>query len=306
MGLKESISNIDNGEEVWLPIDGYEGIYEVSNFGRIRSLDRHVKYSNGAVAFTKGKILSPEITKKGVGYKRVMLCHHGKHERVFVHRAVAKVFVSNDYDKPYVNHIDGNKLNNNFKNLEWCTISENTKHAVENGLIKLGEDRVDSKLTNDTVIKIKEELAKNNKNQKQIADMFGLEKHAVQRIYSGKCYSKIGGKVLDRTIKLKLTPEAVSEIKSLINTGMYSNQEVADKFNVSKATIGKVRLEKSWGDVMPHIIYRGNRRIKMTKEKADEVRRLINVEKVNRSDVAKMFNVSRSIINQIATNQTWK
>ena len=115
--------------EVWKPIPSYEGLYEVSNFGNVRSLDRLRTRK-----VLKGRILKQNFCNSG--YLHVNLSKRGNHKTIMVHRIVAKVFVDNDDEKKKiaVNHIDGNKTNNNASNLEWCTYSDNQKHAYKNGL----------------------------------------------------------------------------------------------------------------------------------------------------------------------------
>lgn len=115
-------------EEIWKDIEGYEGKYQVSNLGRVRSLDR--KIGN---YFRQGKVLKPCVTRNG--YLQVYLYNKNsimKPRRI--HRLVANAFIPKPKDKLEVNHIDGNKNNNNMENLEWCTSSENKKHAILTGL----------------------------------------------------------------------------------------------------------------------------------------------------------------------------
>lgn len=105
-------------DEVWKPVVGYEGRYEVSNFGKVRSLDTFVVYSNGRSRVHKGRVLKQETNH---GYKRVVLVDVDKeksHKRV--HRLVAEAFIPNTNSKPYINHIDHNKQNNCIENLEWA------------------------------------------------------------------------------------------------------------------------------------------------------------------------------------------
>lgn len=109
--------------EEWRDIKDYEGLYQVSNTGKIKSLYRDT-----------GKILTGEIIQKGKGYLRVELTQNKKVKRFLVHRLVAQAFIPNPENKPEVNHIDGNTLNNNASNLEWCTHRENINHAWETGL----------------------------------------------------------------------------------------------------------------------------------------------------------------------------
>lgn len=105
-------------KEIWKNIDGYDGKYQVSNLGNVKS------YKN----------LKKELCKNG--YLRVTLYKEGKAKRFLVHRLVANTFLENKSNKPQVNHIDGNKTNNQINNLEWVTSSENNKHAHKIGLNK--------------------------------------------------------------------------------------------------------------------------------------------------------------------------
>lgn len=113
-------------EEIWKDIKGFEGIYQVSSLGSVRSLDRIIKRKNGIPQTLKGKVLSPGINP--CGYAFVCLGNMGNSKPYRVHRLVADVFVSNPNNYPVVNHKDENKLNNSVDNLEWCTYSYNTKY----------------------------------------------------------------------------------------------------------------------------------------------------------------------------------
>jgi hypothetical protein len=124
-------------EEIWKDIPGYEGLYQVSNFGRVKSLNNYRK---------KIILLKPQKDKKD--YLIVNLCKKGKLKAKKVHKLVAEAFVSKEYIKKYkneninyekieVNHIDENKSNNHYSNLEWCTHSYNTHYGT--GIIRMGE-----------------------------------------------------------------------------------------------------------------------------------------------------------------------
>lgn len=115
-------------EEIWKPVVGYEGLYEVSNTGQVRSLDRYIKYSNGQIHLHKGKVLSPVI--KDNGYLQVGLYYNGKYKMFLVHRVVAQAFIPNPDNLPEVNHLDEDKTNNNVTNLEWCDRSYNLKYGT--------------------------------------------------------------------------------------------------------------------------------------------------------------------------------
>lgn len=120
-------------EEVWKDIKGFEGLYQVSNLGRVRSLERY-KNNHSVSQYCPQCILIPWLNDKG--YNIVKLSKNNKKTHKRIHRLVASAFVQNPENKNYVNHIDGNKTNNSTKNLEWCTLSENTKHAYKIGLMK--------------------------------------------------------------------------------------------------------------------------------------------------------------------------
>lgn len=113
-------------EEIWKPIKGYEGLYEVSNLGRVKSLKRF--------HHQREQMLKNILTK--YGYYKTKLLKNGKYKLISTHRIVAQTFIPNEMNKEEVNHKDGNKLNNCVDNLEWCTSSENHIHAYKLGLQK--------------------------------------------------------------------------------------------------------------------------------------------------------------------------
>lgn len=118
--------------EIWKDIQGYEGYYQVSNMGRVRSVDRVVTQQGRGKAFDghrKGKILKQR--EQNSGYYIVQLCKGGKYKAKTVHRIVAEEFLQKDIEKTDVNHKDGDKKNNRADNLEWCSKSENLKHAYD-------------------------------------------------------------------------------------------------------------------------------------------------------------------------------
>lgn len=114
-------------KEVWKDINGYEGLYQVSNFGNVKSLDRKIECCN-SIRIYKGKTLSKCIDDKG--YERVLLTVAGKHKSAQVHRLVASAFIENAGNLPEVNHKDENPTNNCVDNLEWCTKKYNLDYGT--------------------------------------------------------------------------------------------------------------------------------------------------------------------------------
>lgn len=116
-------------KEIWRPIKEYLDLYEVSNWGRVRSLDRYMNQVGGGKQFRKGKILKP-LNYRGNGYLCVQLMNNSSHKLVYIHRLVAEAFIPNPDSLPCVNHKDENKENNRVENLEWCTHSYNNTYGT--------------------------------------------------------------------------------------------------------------------------------------------------------------------------------
>ena len=156
-------------KEIWKPIEDYEGYYEVSNLGRIKSLigwdgHKHIK---------KERMLNPYKQQSSKNYYRsaVKLRKDGIKKDYKVHRLVAKAFISNPENKSTVNHKDGNPLNNRVDNLEWCTQKENIHHAINTGLTVRTINTIDR----DTMV----EFLNNDYTYDEIAELLGVAKGTV-------------------------------------------------------------------------------------------------------------------------------
>lgn len=165
---------------MWKDIKNYEGLYQIDENGNVKSLKRF-GYKNRKV---HERILKPCIV--GKGYLTVCLRKNGETKRKYIHQMVCQSFVPNLKSMTVVNHIDGNKLNNNYLNLEWCSYSENNQHAYDNALKAKGENFYNSKLTQEQVNEIRK-LGKYTTYQK-IGDKYGVSKATIRDVLLNKTW----------------------------------------------------------------------------------------------------------------------
>lgn len=177
--------------EEWRPVVGYEGLYEVSNWGALRSLDRVKTNPIAGEHIVKGKVLNPVKNQKG--YLRFILWKDGKKFSAGVHRLVAAAFIPNLHNYPEINHKDGLKDNNYLGNLEWCTTKENIKHSYVTGLRALdhaqGEKNGRSKLSSKQVKEIRN--MGNTIRQIDLAELYGVSQLTISKILNRKLWTHI-------------------------------------------------------------------------------------------------------------------
>ena len=168
-------------EEIWkeTEIPGYF----ISNLGRLKG--------------RSGKIINTYLNKR-TGYLNVCLKPNGRNGKVKclkIHILVAKAFILNPENKPQVNHIDGNKLNNTVSNLEWCTGKENMQHAFKHNLVTIykGEDNSQAKLTNEQVKWIREHYIPRNSvfGVRALGRKFGVAHNTILEVLKNKSYKNI-------------------------------------------------------------------------------------------------------------------
>lgn len=175
-------------KELWRDIKGYEGYYQVSNTGRVRSVTRTLLYNTGKYYMLRGKLLSLPLDSHG--YPNLALNRDGISHRVRVHQLVAQAFISGFRPLSIINHIDGNKTNNHLDNLEIVTSKENTAHARRIGLINdYGEKHALSKLTNQEADIIRKRYKDSIITMKELAEEYGVCAQTICNIVHFKAYN---------------------------------------------------------------------------------------------------------------------
>lgn len=166
----------------WRDVKGWEGLYQVSDLGEIRSVARIVKRSNGTVQHFKGRLMAVGPNTEGYLVLRLSNSSMGRRQMARAHRLVADAFLANPDNLNEINHIDGNKTNNCASNLEWCTTKQNALHSIKNGLNKI------AKLTADDA-----EAARHSYNAgrscRSLAREYGIDKNNMRALLRGQTYT---------------------------------------------------------------------------------------------------------------------
>lgn len=173
--------------EIWQDICGYEGYYQVSNLGRVKSLSRPIKARGNKDRNFVGRVLKEYKTPEG--YLSVNLCVKNKGKTFLIHHLVAKTFIGDRPERLDINHKNGNKTDNRLGNLEYCTRSENILHAIKKGLIAKGEKHSNAKLTALQVSEIRELYTKKEFIQRELAKMYGVSQSVISDIINQKMWS---------------------------------------------------------------------------------------------------------------------
>ena len=191
MEFYRNISLQDLPNEKWRSVKGYEGLYQVSNLGRIKGMKK-------TIGRTKKMLRNEKMLRqslKRTGYLAIALRNNiGERKDVLVHRLVIMAFIPNIENKPQTNHKNGIKTINMVENLEWATRSENMTHAYKNGLMVKtvrGEMCSYAKLNNNDIMTIRELYSMGNLTQDKIAEMFLINRTSVSHIVNNKTWKHI-------------------------------------------------------------------------------------------------------------------
>ena len=184
---------INTDEEIWKDVKGYEGIFKISNTGKL------IRVKNSP-NMPDNNVLKGEVTK--FGYRQYHMRLKGVSKRLKAHRLVAEAFIPNPNNLPQVNHIDGDKLNNNVKNLEWCDQKHNNRHALATGLREIDMQQVRN--MHKTMAKKQQRkvnqldlngnLIKQFDSMNGAADYFGGHSSNIRRVCKGKGKTAFGYK----------------------------------------------------------------------------------------------------------------
>lgn len=243
--------------EIWKSVVGYENLYEVSSFGRVRSVDRttigKTAFSDDSLYHFKGKILKQGNRKtSGMPYKQVVLYKNKEHKTVAVHRLVAEAFIPNPDNLPQVNHKDENPSNNNVSNLEWCTYKYNVNYgtATDRRALKTRNNAYNQK----PVICLNTNIV--YRNSCEAERKTGIKANTIRECCKGN-YSNAGGfkwqyaneadvtiksagaqemAILDTMFKIEKEKGIISYLK---NSVVVSTAEISNRLNISAYEVRK-------------------------------------------------------------------
>lgn len=175
-------------KETWRDIDGFDGFYQVSDQGRVRSV-------GGQCGTVKRKECIRSVSLTRDGYEKVRLIHQGKDKTMRVHRLVAEAFIPNPDNKSTVNHIDGDKRNNKVSNLEWADKSEQMEHAYKLGLkeSRMGSHNSNAKLTDEQVREIRSSYIPQSREYGTVAlsKKYGVTNRVIGLVVRGEAYKDV-------------------------------------------------------------------------------------------------------------------
>jgi hypothetical protein len=234
---------LDLPREIWKPVPGFEGAYEVSDHGRVRSLDRVVTYSKGGTRVLLGKAL--KTGKCRFGYPFVILHLNGNKQYYTVHRLVLSAFRGPCGEGFESCHNDGNPANNHIDNLRYDTRANNMADKISHGTHLIGEKHPMTVITEEDVISIRARRAAGEPLQ-PIAKDYGMRANSISAVCRGCSWRHVGGQITGSS--RVLSAEQVLEIRTLRAAGETATS-LALKYDVSQSNISKICRGEIWAHI---------------------------------------------------------
>lgn len=250
-------------EEKWIYIDGEKSIYKVRNNGTIVSTE-----------YQGRKRKKPHVMQGGIdkdGYHIVALTHNGRKKTFKIHRLVAQYFIPNPFDKPMVNHKDGNKINNNVFNLEWVTDWENVIHAKEHGLRQ-------STNAEEYIELVCQLLESNQYSVAEISDISGVSRSTIRKIRNHNAWKDVSCKYNidnfnpeDHNMTIvqreKLTDEEVEAVCDELVKNQLTMPEISDKLNIPIYIVRRIRNYENYTQISKNYNFKHYSRIQINQFK---------------------------------------
>lgn len=305
---KKEADAIYSREEYWVPIKGYEGLYEINNFGQIKRLARMISRPTIGNFYVPDKLL--KVVPMSTGYLSVSMTKDGKQTECLVHRLYAEAFIPNPNNLPCVNHIDGNKLNNDLSNLEWCSYSVNNRHATNTCLRKIcsGEETTSSKISNSDAHDIRYMYTYKNIGVEELSKEYNLSKTSIRAIIGGFSYKTDDPELINICRKKVLTKKehnnkplpirVVLKIRDYLKKNKSTiAKDLCELFNISLNQAYKIMNNPKYG--LP------TKRGSLTEKQIVKIRNLLS-KGVTHSKITKMLGVTKSQLSKIANNLSYK
>jgi hypothetical protein len=239
---------------VWLPVVGYEGFYEVSNRGQVRSVYRRVRCDDNRERGVPAKVLTPAYID-GYAYVSLNATSIGKRKSEAVHRIVAPAFLGKRPSaKHQINHKNSIRSDNRAENLEWVTAEENSHHARDKGRLVHGEAHHFAVLSRENVEDIHRRTQAGERRQ-ALADEYGVSYCTIDAILAGRVWKHLlprdyerpkGTTAGEMNGSAKLTAEQVMDIRRLYASAGHSTYALGQQFNVSQGAISAIVRGKTW------------------------------------------------------------
>ena|GEM_PF-2041913 len=268
--------------EKWKYIEGTDKKYMVSSFGRVKSLPR---WHNGHKTF----ILSQSLNSDG--YPSCRIFYNKKRKYKTVHRILMTSFFKNKNNFPQINHEDGDKTNNFFKNLTWCSAYYNVNHAIKNGLLNVkGENSSKTNLKNKDVL----DIFNSNLPTNKLSEKYKLSNPVILSIKRGTSWKSVTNMEYKR---IQLDKKSVLEI--------FNSKEdrkcLSERYAVHEKTIDRIKMGRIWSEIT-------NKKHHPKKRKFLSFENVIFIYNSNlkQKELAEMFNVNQVTISDIKRGITWQ